>query len=81
MEDVLDVYTASHPQDEPMICMDEAAKQLVRHQRPPLAMQPGAPLREDYHYERRGTAAIFLFFDPLRGWRRSSARDSRTRID
>src|SRR5205823_10539835 len=36
---------------------------------------------EDYHYERRGVAALFLFFDPLRGRRRVSARDSRTRVD
>ena len=25
--------------------------------------------------------AIFLFFDPIRGWRRVSGRDSRTRVD
>jgi hypothetical protein len=81
MEDVLDVYTIAHSDDEPLICMDEAAKQLLRDEREPLAMEPGRPLREDYHYERRGTAAIFLFFDPIRGWRRSSARDSRTRVD
>lgn len=81
MEEVLDVYTQTHSEDEPLICMDEAAKQLLDDEREPLAMAPGRPVREDYHYERRGTAAIFLFFDPIRGWRRSSVRDSRTRID
>jgi hypothetical protein len=81
MEEVLDVYTAPHTPEEPLICMDEAAKQLVRDERASLPMAPGQPQREDYHYERRDTAAIFLFFDPLRGWRRSSARDSRTRVD
>ena len=25
--------------------------------------------------------AIFLFFDPVRGWRRVSGRDGRTRVD
>jgi hypothetical protein len=40
-----------------------------------------APRREDYHYERRGTQAIFMFFDPLAGWRRTSCRDSRMRVD
>jgi len=81
MEDVLDVYTAPHSDDEPLICMDEAAKQLLGHERDPLPMAPGRPTREDYHYERRGTAALFMFFDPLRGWRRTNVRDSRTRID
>lgn len=81
MEEVLDLYTAPHSEDEPLICMDEAAKQLVADEREPLAMAPGHPRREDHHYERRGTAAVFLFFDPLRGWRRSAARDSRTRLD
>ena len=81
MEDVLDLYEAEHSEEEPLICMDEAAKQLLRNEREPLAMQPGKPLREDYHYERRGTQAIFMFFNPNSGWRRACTRDSRTRVD
>lgn len=81
MEEVLDVYAADHPAEEPLICMDEASKELHRHEQPPLPPEPGKPLREDYHYERRGTQAIFLFVDPLRGWRRVECRDSRTRSD
>jgi hypothetical protein len=81
MEDVLDAYTDPHSPEEPLICMDEAARQLLAQEREPLALAPGRPAREDYHYQRRGTAAVFLFLDPLRGWRRSSVRDSRTRID
>ena len=81
MEDVLDLY-AQPPDDAcPLICMDEAAKQLLGHDHPPLPMTPGQPMREDYHYERKGTAAIFMFFDPHRGWRRTAALDSRTRVD
>lgn len=81
MEDVLDIYEAPHSEDEPLICMDEAAKQLLRDEIESLPMEPGKPLREDYHYERRGVQAIFMFFDPNRGWRRTSSRDSRTRVD
>lgn len=81
MEDILDLYEARHSEDEPLICMDEAAKQLLRHDREPLPMSRGQPLREDYHYERRGVQAIFIFFDPHRGWRRVSTRDSRMRVD
>ena len=61
MEDVLDVYAAEHTPEEPLICMDEASKQLLRDERPPEPLAPGRPTREDYHYERRGVQAIFMF--------------------
>jgi hypothetical protein len=81
MEDILDLYETEHTEAAPLICMDEAAKQLVRDEVEPLSIEPGKPRREDYHYERRGVQAIFMFFDPNRGWRRTAARDSRTRVD
>ena len=81
MEEVLDVYSAEHPEDEPLICMDEASKQLLRDEAPSRPLQRGRPTREDYHYERRGTQAIFMFFNPIKGQRRVSCRDSRTRVD
>ena len=81
METVLDTYTAEYSDDEPLICMDEASKQLLTDEEPALPMAPGRPQREDYHYERGGTQAIFMFFDPIAGWRRTNCRDSRTRVD
>jgi hypothetical protein len=81
MEDILDLYAAPHTAEEPLICMDEAAKQLLGDEDEPIPMAPGHPAKEDYHYQRRGVRAIFLFFDPLRGWRRVRGRESRTRVD
>jgi hypothetical protein len=81
MEDVLDLYASEHSAEEPLICMDEASKQLLRNDREPLRLACGRPAREDYHYERRGTQAVFCFFDPVRGWRRVSCQDSRTAVD
>lgn len=81
METVLDTYTAEYSPEQPLICMDEASKQLLTDEEPSLPMVPGQPQREDYHYERRGTQAIFMFFDPIAGWRRTSCRDSRMRVD
>jgi len=81
MEEVLDVYTAEHSAEEPLICMDEAAKQVVSDVIEPLPAGPGQPRREDHHYEREGTRAVFLFVDPLAGWRRVSSREHRTQID
>jgi hypothetical protein len=81
MEDVLDVYARTYTPEEPLICMDEASKQLLRDLAEAIPLSAGQPRREDYHYERRGTQALFLFFDPIRGWRRVEATDSRTRVD
>jgi hypothetical protein len=82
MEDVLDVYTAAtYDERHPLLCMDEAAKQLLSDVQAPRPLAPGQPAREDYHYERHGVQALFLFFNPLTGQRRVSCRDSRTRRD
>src|SRR5262249_26247777 len=66
--------------DEPLSCMGEASEQLLRDTDEAIPLAPGRPAREGYHDERRGTQALFLSFDPLRGWRRVSRRDSRTRL-
>lgn len=81
MEDILDLYAADHPPDEPLVCMDEASKQLLRDVAAPAPVAPGRAAREDYQYERRGTQAVFCFLDPVRGWRRVEACDSRTAVD
>lgn len=81
MEKILDVYCESYDRKHPLICMDEAAKQILSDVDSALPMAPGHPRREDHHYERQGVRAVFLFFDPLRGWRRVSSREGRTRLD
>jgi len=78
---VLDLYAAEHTPEEPLVCMDEASKQLLRDVTPALPAAKGRPGREDYQYERRGTRALFCSFDPNRGWRRVAVRDSRTAVD
>ena len=81
MEKLLDVYCEEFDDRHPLICMDEAAKQVVSDVDHALPMSPGQPRREDHHYERQGVRAIFLFFNPIRGWRRVRSRASRTRGD
>jgi len=81
MERLLDAYAEPYDDRHVLICMDEAAKQILADVEPALPMTPGQPRREDHHYDRRGVRAIFLFFDPLAGWRRVAGRDSRTRVD
>jgi len=81
MEDVLDVYARPPDPLEPLVCMDEASKQLLGHAVEPLPMAPGADAREDYHYTRGGVRSVFMFFAPLLGWRRVASSARRTRED
>ena len=37
--------------------------------------------RIDYEYERAGTASIFMFTEPLAGWREATVRRSKTKVD
>jgi hypothetical protein len=81
MEDVLAVYTRPYDPARPVVCMDEMARQLLRHVHPPMTMQPSAPYRYDHHYARNGTVNLFTFFEPLASWRRVITRTQRTRLD
>lgn len=93
MEEVLDVYQESYDQQHPLICMDEASRQILSDLHEPLPMQParpakedkpakgGTPRRVDDKYQRHGTRSLILFYNPLDGWRRVGCRESRTRED
>ena len=81
MEDVLAVYLRPRKADFPLICFDEAAKQLIANTHEPIKMKPGRPARTDYEYERNGTANLFMFFAPLEGWRHVKVTDRRTAVD
>jgi len=81
MEQTLDLYQQAYNPQEPLVCFDETSKQLIAETRMPLPMQPGEPLRYDTEYERRGTANLFMFFEPLANWRHVEVTDRRTMID
>lgn len=67
MEDVLAVYLRQRDPDHPLVCFDEATKQLVKETRVPIPMAKGRARRVDYEYERNGTANMFMMFAPLEG--------------
>jgi hypothetical protein len=81
LENVLDVYQRAYDPDVPVVCMDETSKQLVAETRQPLPPLPGEPERYDYEYERHGTANIFMFTEPLGGWRHVSVTERHTKVD
>ena len=81
LEDVLEVYHRPYDPDRPVVCMDELSKQLVGQTRVPVPVAPGLPARFDYEYVRNGTANLFLFTEPLAGWRHVAVTDRRTAVD
>jgi uncharacterized small protein (DUF1192 family) len=81
MEDVLEVYTRPYDEKKPQVCLDEASKQLVAEVTSPIAAAPGQVERFDYEYERKGTANIFMLFEPLAGKRDVPVTDRRTKVD
>lgn len=81
MEDVLEADKQPYDPLYPQVCFDECSKQLVSETRPPLPLEPGQPARYDYEYERAGVANLFLFSEPLTGWRQVAVTERRTAID
>jgi hypothetical protein len=81
MEQVLDMYARPYDFRFPVLCMDEQPIQLLKETRVPIAGTKKHPRRVDYEYERAGTASIFMFTEPLSGWRFVSVRERRTKVD
>src|SRR5262245_28283741 len=81
MEEVLETYEKPYDLACPVLCMDEQPVQLVKETRQPIPATKRHPKRIDYEYERAGTASIFMFTEPLRGWREATARTTKTKID
>ena len=81
MEDVLEVYHRPYDGKRPVVCIDEASKQLVSEARAPLPPRPGTPARCDYEYKREGVANLFMISEPLLGWRHVAVTDRRTAKD
>jgi hypothetical protein len=81
MENVIETYEKPYDPARPVVCMDEQPVQLVRETRTPLPATKTRPQRVDYEYERAGTANIFLFTEPLSGWRQATARPLKTKVD
>ncbi len=81
MEEVLETYETPYAADCPVVCMDEQPEQLLKETRTPLPATAKRPKRVDYEYERAGTANIFMFTEPLAGWREVAVREKKTKLD
>jgi hypothetical protein len=92
MEDVLQVYARPYDEDYPVVCLDEASKQILSEVRPPLLAQaeqrqedgtlaPAHVQRVDNEYKREGTCSLFMVFEPLGGKRKVFVREQRTALE
>ena len=81
MEDILDLYGRPYDPKRPLVCFDEHLVQLISEKRTPLPPTSEYPERYDYEYQRNGTRNLFLFFQPLAGWRHVSVTEHRTKVD
>jgi transposase len=93
MEDILGIYQRPYNPKIPVICMDEKPVQLLdeiyeRISAKPLRTDPDTGLikhgeleKIDYKYERCGVASIFVFCEPLKGWRYLKALETRKKGD
>ena len=81
MEEILDTYEKPYDRAHPVLCMDEQPVQLHKETRKSIPATKNHARRVDYEYERCGTACIFMFTEPLAGWREATARPQRTKVD
>ena len=78
---MLETYAKPHDAKHPVLCMDEQPVQLLKETRSSIAATKEHGKRVDYEYERNGTASIFMFAEPLSGFRQATARQRRTKMD
>ncbi len=81
MEEVLETYEKPYDPARPVICMDEQPVQLLKETRMPIPATAEHGKRVDYEYERAGTTNIFMFTEPLAGWREVAVRKRKTKLD
>jgi hypothetical protein len=81
MEDILEIYALPYDAEIPLICMDEQPVQLLGERLEALPVKPGKTSKEDYQYTRNGVCNIFIFTEPLAGWRHVPVSKRRTKTD
>jgi hypothetical protein len=81
IEEVLKTYAKPFNPNRPVLCMDEQPAQLLKGTHVPIPATLRHANRVDYEYESAGTANIFMFTEPLVGWREAAVRETKTKVD
>lgn len=81
MEDLLELYAQPYDPKRPVVCFDERPYPFIGQTRQPIPTLPGQPKRVDYQYERNGVVNLFVYLEPLAGWRHMEVTLQRTKSD
>src|SRR5947207_14097949 len=81
MEEVLETYAEAYDPQHPVLCMDEQPIQLLKETRMPIVATKEHDERDDYEYERNGTARIFIVAELMAGIRHASGLERLTKAD
>ena len=81
MEHILGIYEQPYDPRRPVVCFDERPCQLLGDVLMPIPMKPGHAERQDYQYERNGTAVVLLAVEPLAGYRMVKVTEQKTKQD
>lgn len=81
MEDILDLYHEPYDPRRPVVCFDECPVHLRGDEKASLPAKPGRDARDDYTYKRNGTRNLFVYSEPLVGWREITVTNRRTKQD
>lgn len=77
----MDLYEEPLAEKRPVVCFDETPVQLLDDVLVPIPAVPGKVKRIDYEYQRNGTSNLFVFVQPLKGWREVKVTDHRKKED
>jgi hypothetical protein len=81
LENILGLYHLPYNRKRAVICIDELPFQFLGDKVEPTEMKSGAVKKVDYEYQRCGTAAVFVAFEPLTGRRLVRVYRQRTKAD
>ncbi len=81
MYGLLDLYARPYLEREPVVCIDEKSKQLLKDMRTPLPLKPGVLAKQDYEYKRAGTCNLFVAVEPKGQRRIVEVTARRTKVD
>lgn len=81
MYGLLDIYALPYLSREPVVCIDEKSKQMLKDTRAPLPLKSGTPAKQDYEYKRAGTCNLFVAVEPKGERRIVEVTARRTKVD
>ena len=81
MYGLLELYGLPYFLREPVVCIDEKSKQILKDTRTALPPKPGVAAKQDYEYKRVSTCNLFVAVEPKGERRIVEVTLRRTKVD